>query len=93
MRAEAIADSLEGVFSGIHAGGVLRAFMRIQNYANPAAPVETSEYMLCQNSRGDFGMVEERKRTAVENSLRRVTLTWRFRLKQDAAGPAAFYTD
>ena len=93
MRAEAISDQLESIFSGIHAGGVMRAFFDVQDFSDPAAPVSTGVCMQCQNSRGDYGLAEDRKRLPVENSLRRVTLTMRFRLKQDAAGPSAFYTD
>lgn len=93
MRVGAIADSLESIFSGLRPDGAMRAFFDIQDFADPAAPLDTGVCMVCQNSDGSFGMAEERKRTPVENSLRRVTLTWRFRLKQDAAGQSAFYTD
>lgn len=92
LRAEGIADEMESVFTGTTPAGAQRGCLQVMDFVNPAVPVGTSEMMVCQNSRGDVGEIEQRARPPVEKDLRRVTLTWRFRLVQDAAGPAAFYT-
>jgi len=93
MRAESIADSLESIFSGIGGNGKLRSYIPVNDYADVNNPVETDRWILCQNSRGDLGVCEDRTRKPSEDGLRRIIITYRFRLLQDAAGPAAFYTD
>lgn len=92
VRIGGVADELEGIFSGLTADGNQLGYLEISDFADPANPVATGEHLVCQNSRGDFGLVEERKRFPTDSELRRITLTWRFRTIQDAAGAAAFYT-
>ncbi len=93
LRADSIADSIESIFSGIDVNGELRSHIRVNDYADVNNPSATDRYILCQNSRGDLGVCEERSRKPSEDGLRRIILTYRFRLMQDAAGHAAFYTD
>ena len=93
LRAESIADALEDLFSGLNAQGGPKGRFRVKNYANPFNPIDTGVCMICQNSRGDLGMVEDRRITSSGDGLRRITMTLRFQLLQDTAGPAAFYTD
>ena len=93
MRAESIADALEDLFSGLGAGGSPKSRFHVKNYANPFNPVDTGVCMVCQNSQGDLGMVEDRRISSSEEGLRRITMTLRFQLLQDIAGPAAFYID
>lgn len=93
MRAETIADSLESIFSGIDVNGGYRSCFAVNDYSDVNNPVSTNRRILCQNSNGDVGMPQERVRSPSEDGLRRIILTYRFRLLQDAAGPAAFYTD
>tara|TARA_B100000927_G_scaffold278034_1_gene260234 strand:- start:1459 stop:2019 length:561 start_codon:yes stop_codon:yes gene_type:complete len=93
MRAEDIADALEDLFSGLNNQGRHKSRFHVKNYQNPFNPIDTGVCMLCKNSRGDLGMVEERRISSSEEGLRRITITMRFQLLQDASGPAAFYID
>jgi hypothetical protein len=93
LRADAMADAMESIFSGIGANCSLRSYIRVNDYADVNNPVATDRFILGQNSAGDVGVCEERTRKPSEDGLRRIILTYRFRLLQDAAGPAAFYTD
>jgi len=93
MRADSLTDSLESIFSGLNGTGCFKAYLKVKDYADVNNPVETDRNIICQNSAGDLGMCEERVRKPSEDGLRRIILTYRFRLLQDAAGPAAFYKD
>ena len=93
MFCEAICEALLTVFAGVGASGVQRGKFFINDYADPANPVATSMCLLMQNSRGDVGEPQEKRRVPFQDDYRRVTMTMRFRTIQDAAGQAAFYTD
>ena len=93
IRAESIADSLESIFSGINDIGGYKSCFEVKDYSDVNNPTSTDRQILCQNSNGDMGMPQERVRSSSEDGLRRIILTYRFRLLQDAAGQAAFYTD
>ena len=93
LRAESIADSIESIFSGVDVDGCMRSHITVNDYSDVNNPASTDRVILCQNSRGDVGGCEERSRKPSEEGLRRIILTYRFRLLQDAAGPAAFYID
>ena len=92
-RCRALADEVEQVFVGTQAGSsVYKAYMSILDFAtNPAAPPDTGICLVCQNSAGDFGMPEARAPLRTDGEMWRTTITFVFRLVQDAAGPTAVY--
>lgn len=89
---EAVLEAIGEKFSGVDASGVQRGKMFVKDYADPQNPTTTTMCLFMQNSRGDIGEVQEKRRTDFQQDFRRATMTLRFRTIQDAAGPAAFYT-
>lgn len=88
-----IGDALVEVFSGLNAQGRERWWIEVLDFADPDIPVATGEYLLCQNLGGRDGSPSDRTPVAPEGGFQRQTLRWRFKLIQDAAGPAAFYVE
>lgn len=93
IEADAMLDALTDVFSGLGTGGVLKACVRVKDFAIPAAPVNTDTYALCIATRGQYGEPESVTRQPLQGGgIRRITARWRFILTSDAGDGAGFYT-
>jgi hypothetical protein len=51
--------SVADLFTGVGVNGVRRAYVPVLDFTNPAAPVGTGVCMICVNSRGDMGEVDD----------------------------------
>tara|TARA_R100000388_G_scaffold7971_1_gene7429 strand:+ start:291 stop:848 length:558 start_codon:yes stop_codon:yes gene_type:complete len=90
---EGIAEALLEPFSGVDATGLQKGKKYVNDYADPQNPSPTTMCLFMQNSNGDIGEPDEKRRLAFQDDFRRVTMTIRFKTIQDAAGPEAFYTN
>lgn len=92
LYVEQMADAVIATFSGLDASGQFKGKLFVKDYANPQAPTTTGMCLMLQNSAGDVGEPNDRKRLSFSDDYRRVSITLRFRTIQDATGSAAFYT-
>jgi hypothetical protein len=95
QEAAEIIDAIADLFTGIGVNGVRRAYVPVLDFTVPAAPVDTGVCMLCINSRGDMGEVDDVRDVGagVQDGLWQITARWRFQHPQDVIGPAGFYVD
>ena len=92
FRLDAGVQAVVDVFSGTDPSGSQRGKFPVKDFLDPQNPVTTSMCVLMQNSDGNVGEVNAVQRLDFSQDFRRASITARFRLIQDAAGTAAFYT-
>tara|TARA_Y100001938_G_C7906542_1_gene337322 strand:+ start:84 stop:647 length:564 start_codon:yes stop_codon:yes gene_type:complete len=92
MFVDDLADEVLAPFSGLKTSGIQKGIFHVFDYADVNNPVDANMCLYMINSEGHVGEPEDRKRLDFYQDFRRVTLTLRFQLIQDMAGPAAFYT-
>ena len=93
LRANDIADAVEEVFTGTNAAGALNACIRILDFAIPAVPVDTDDWMACKSADGMLGESDDRTPAYEDGSFWRISLSFRFWASRDLSAAGNLYYD